>query len=63
MSKQNYVSDDYEKFEEYIRTKYGKEMADLDSIYRSLQTKEVDTTEVFSDAFGNIRARTVFDPV
>lgn len=56
---------DYNKFEEYVRTKYAKQMKELDTSYRSQQV--VDTTEpspeVFSDEFGNIRARTVFDPV
>ena len=55
---------DYDKFEEYIRSKYAKEMAQLDAAYRADQVQpEVieNTTEVFSDQFGNVRARTVFD--
>jgi len=53
---------DYTKFEEYIRTKYSKQLAELDSAYREQQVVEEVGPEVFSDSFGNIRARTVFDP-
>lgn len=54
---------DYTQFENYVRTKYEKEMKELDKAYRADQVV-VDTPnqqEVFSDEFGNIRARTVFD--
>lgn len=57
-----YGMTDYNKFEEYLFTKYPQQMKELGSVYRSLQIEE-DATEVFADAFGNIRARTVFDPV
>lgn len=56
---------DYDKFETYIRSKYAKQLAELDAAYRS---QVVDLTpdevgpEVFADQFGNVRARTVFDP-
>ena len=53
--------DDYDKFEGYIRTKYAKELGQLDSMYREQQVAEESSAEVFSDEFGNIRARTVFD--
>jgi hypothetical protein len=53
---------DYSKFEDYIRTKYGKQLAELDAAYRTQQVVEEPGQEVFSDSFGNIRARTVFDP-
>ncbi len=58
-----YGMTDYEKFEEYVRTKYGEQMKQLDMAYRPLQVGEEDEQEVFADQFGNIRARTVFDPV
>ena len=53
---------DYTKFEDYIRTKYGKQLAELDVAYRSQQIVEEPKEEVFSDEFGNVRPRTVFDP-
>jgi NTP pyrophosphatase (non-canonical NTP hydrolase) len=56
-----YGMDDYEKFEEYVRTKYGKQMQQLDEAYRALQVIEEDKTPVFVDEFGNVRAKTVFD--
>jgi hypothetical protein len=54
---------DYSKFEEYVRSKYAKEMAQLDAAYRADQVvvEEVESPEVFADEFGNLRARTVFD--
>lgn len=54
---------DYTKFEEYIRTKYPKQLAELDAAYREQQVAKEPSLEVFSDSFGNIRARTVFDTV
>ena len=56
-----YGFDEYDKFEGYIRTKYAKELDQLDSMYREQQVVEEPSAEVFSDEFGNIRARTVFD--
>lgn len=53
---------DYEKFEEYIRKQYPKEMASLDAAYKKEQVV-VESPEVFADQFGNIRQKTVFDPV
>ena len=53
---------DYDTFETYIRSKYEKEMAELDGAYREQVIFDVTPEqEVFSDEFGNIRARTVFD--
>jgi len=52
---------EYDKFEDYIRSKYGKQMAELDAAYRAEQVVEEESPEVFADQFGNIRARTVFD--
>lgn len=56
---------DYAKFEEYVRSKYAKEMAEFDKAYRAEQVvvEEVASPEVFADEFGNLRARTVFDKV
>lgn len=57
---------DYAKFEEYIVKKYPKEFAELDKAYKQYQVEDTSKTpdqEVFSDEFGNIRARTVFDQV
>lgn len=51
----------YDKFEEYIRTKYEKELVQLDKAYRSQQVVVESSPEVFADQFGNVRARTVFD--
>jgi hypothetical protein len=58
-----YGMDDYEKFEEYVRSKYTKQMKELDVAYRPLQVVEEPSPEVFADQFGNIRPRTVFDQV
>lgn len=55
-----YGMDDYSKFEEYVRTKYAKQLAQLDEVYREQQVKD-DSPEVYADQFGNIRQRTVFD--
>jgi hypothetical protein len=54
---------DYDKFEEYVRSKYAKEMAELDKAYRAQVIFDVTPPEqeVFADEFGNLRARTVFD--
>jgi len=59
---------DYDKFEEYVRSKYTKEMAQLDAAYRVEQvTRKQDNVDnspvLVSDEFGNLRARTVFDKV
>lgn len=55
---------DYEKFEEYIRSKYTKQMLELDAVYRQDQIVDNSITEVVDtivDTFGNTRERTVFD--
>ena len=60
---------DYDKFEEYVRSKYAKEMAQLDNAYRADQVvfdltptePEVEDKNVFVDQFGSVRVRTVFD--
>lgn len=56
---------EYSKFEEYLRTKYDKQLSELDSLYGKNQVEApvVDSTEVYSDEFGNIRPKTVFDQV
>lgn len=53
---------EYDDFERYIRSKYQKEMNELDSLYKQDQTPKVEeTAEMISDQFGNTRAKTVFD--
>lgn len=56
-----YGMDDYDKFEEYVRNKYAKQMNELDSAYREQRVEEPSSPEVFVDQFGNVRAKTVFD--
>ena len=57
---------DYSQFEGYIRTKYAKQMADLDTMYAAGQVnlelpEELPERPVFTDQFGNVREKTVFD--
>lgn len=55
---------DYDKFEDLVREKYGKQLAELDASYRVHQVQPTvveNLTPVFSDKFGNVRAKTVFD--
>lgn len=52
---------DYDKFEEYVRAKYDKQMAQLDAAYRAERPVIEESPEVFADEFGNVRPRTVFD--
>jgi hypothetical protein len=54
---------DYAQFEEYIRSKYAKQMADLDTMYAAAQVKLEVSEEhpVFVDQFGTEREKTVFD--
>lgn len=52
---------DYEAFEQYVRKKYAKQMAELDAAYNDDRVKEEETQEVFVDNFGNVREKTVFD--
>lgn len=54
---------DYHAFEDYIRTKYKEQLGQLDQAYKPYVAPEVEEnkTEVISDQFGNIRAKTVFD--
>lgn len=56
-----YGMGEYSKFEEYIETKYPKQLAELNAAYRPEQVAPEPKQEVFADEFGNIRARTVFD--
>ena len=59
-----YGLNDYDKFEEYIRTKYKDQLAQLDAAYRppvAVAESEQDNTPVFVDQFGNVRTKTVFD--
>ena len=53
---------DYDKFEDYIRSKYAKELSQLDSAYRSEQiVEEDDSPSLITDQFGNLRVANVFD--
>lgn len=52
---------DYDKFEEYVRKKYKKQMEELDAAYREQRVGPPESPEVFVDNFGNVRAKTVFD--
>jgi len=56
-----YGMGDYEKFEEYVRTKYKEQMTQLDMAYGVDQARLDNSAEVFVDKFGNVRAKTVFD--
>ena len=59
---------DYDKFDEYVRTKYADKMAELDKAFQNDQVI-FDVTplgiydEEIEDQFGNLRLRTVFDKV
>lgn len=64
ISGSKYNVTDYGKFEDLVRTKYAKQLAELDTVYREHQVPlEVveNSTPAFSDQFGNVRAKTVFD--
>ena len=52
---------DYDKFEEYVRTKYKDQMAELDKAYRAQVVVPEESPAVFVDQFGNVREKTVFD--
>lgn len=58
ISGSRYGISDYDKFEEYIRTKYKDQMDELDKMYR-VQPESLEP--LFTDQFGNLRAKTVFD--
>lgn len=58
-----YGMDDYEKFETYVRSKYDKQMEQLDAAYRTEQVAEEPSPEIFTDEFGNVRTKTIFDTV
>ncbi len=60
---ERYGMGDYDKFEEYIRSKYAKEIAQLDAAYREQVIFDVTPPEqdLITDKFGNLRLRTVFD--
>lgn len=56
--------DDYNKFETYLRTKYKKEMDQLDASYQEHQeTNAANESTMIVDEFGNYRERNVFDKV
>lgn len=62
--------DDYSKFDKYIRSKYEKQLTELDAAYKpQTQAPQLDEEQIFknntqrqlTDAHGNTRAATVFD--
>jgi len=54
--------DSYELFEQYVRSKYPKQLAELDASYGKSQVEKLKpATELISDEHGNVRVRTVFD--
>ena len=55
--------DNFSKFEKYIRTKYEKEITELDNAYSEQRVPEVVVPVVneIEDEFGNFRDRNVFD--
>lgn len=55
---------DYAQFEGYIEKKYPKQLAELIEAYREPEpVVELPPSDLITDQFGNIRVRTVFDPV
>lgn len=52
---------DYHKFEDYIRKKYKDQLKKLDDAYKPYIPSEIKMPETFSDQFGNIRPKTIFD--
>lgn len=71
LSGQHLGMTDYDVFEAYVRSKYPKQMAQLDAAYgRDQLGKEIENTvpdenspKLISDEFGNIRPVTVFDNI
>ena len=55
----------FKQFDNYVRGKYAKEMAELDKNYYTQKTvalsEDVEPAELYTDSFGNVRAKTVFD--
>jgi hypothetical protein len=60
LSGSRFGMDEYEKFENYVRGKYAKQMDELDKAYSRLQ-EAAPVSDLISDEFGNLRLRTVFD--
>ena len=61
---------DYSKFDKYIRSKYEKQLIELDAAYKpKIQPPQLDEEQIFknntqqqlTDAHGNTRAATIFD--
>jgi hypothetical protein len=54
--------DTYEKFDEYARKKYPKQMTELDNAYGSMVVPVEESNEALvTDEFGTVRPATVFD--
>lgn len=53
---------DYTKFENYLYSKYKKEMDELDTAYGNERALgKISEPELITDSFGNLRPATVFD--
>ena len=53
---------DYNKFEEYVRGKYAKQMSELDTAYADMRVADNSVvSNMITDQFGNVREKTVFD--
>lgn len=61
ISGQRHGMTDYDAFEGYVRKKYEKEMAELDSHYSNDRIEVEQPKPIFIDKFGNEREKTVFD--
>ena len=70
MSGSRFGMGDYNKFEEYVSTKYAKQLQELDSAYKQYQVivepvivepEEKEDPNIMVDEFGGLRNRTVFD--
>jgi hypothetical protein len=52
---------DYNTFENYIRTKYAKQLEELDGAYGQYRISAPVVEETITDEHGNTRSKTVFD--
>jgi len=52
---------DYKQFEGYVRKKYEKELSQLDSMYKADRPEKATEPELYTDKFGTVRLKTVFD--
>lgn len=61
LSGSRYGMSEYSKFEQYVRTKYAKQMDELDTAYSANRVPEPVEAVLIEDQFGEMRAKTVFD--